>query len=321
MGITERQKDRTRGVGGSDIAKLFNVSKYGNVVDLWHEKLGRKPAFEGNKHTKRGDYIEGACLEFLMDQIGSPKIRRNVERRSGPLLVHLDAQIVGEPIAAECKSATRMDTWGQAADTEAGEEANDLVPVDVMLQVQAQMAAAKNVMTWVILCSPQFEGWFHLYRVEADLELQQSIVCRATDFWEINVKCDTEPECADPPSGEVLALVERVEGKRIELTDAALEWYSQYNTLGKLSSKCHAKRDVLKNKILQEMGDCTIGQFDRGNVHELKVSAIKGRVTRGKGKKYPDEQCETCGIGTRTGAPSVRLTERSATKRIEAPDA
>lgn len=318
MGITERQKDRTRGVGGSDVGKLMNVSKYGNVIDLWHDKCGTAAPFEGNVHTERGDYLEDAGLAFAVKELKFTKIRRNPERRRGPLLVHLDAQVVGELIAIEVKSANESvfysAGWGEADN----DNPNDKVPVEVFLQCQAQMLAAGNSVTYVSLICPLRSGWFHLYKVVANEQLQKEIMLAAVALWEC-VTNKVEPEHDGTANLETMALVKRTEGKAVALEEAGERWFKHYMELGKLASQVHAKRDVYKKKLVAHLGDATIGRLERGSLKELALSTIKGRVTRGKGKNYPDDVCESCGVGTRTGTPSVRLGERNVTKVIEAP--
>ena len=62
--------DRKKGVGGSDIAAICGLSPYRSRLDVWKDKLGLLPDFEGNKFTKAGNYLEPVVAQMFSDETG-----------------------------------------------------------------------------------------------------------------------------------------------------------------------------------------------------------------------------------------------------------
>jgi putative phage-type endonuclease len=70
-------KHRLCGIGGSEIAAVCGISKYKTPLDIYNEKLGLIPPFEGNARTEAGNRLENTVAEWYADETGNKVIRDN----------------------------------------------------------------------------------------------------------------------------------------------------------------------------------------------------------------------------------------------------
>lgn len=126
--------ERRTGLGGSDIAKIFGLSKWGSAVDVYLDKKGLKEDEPESEAMKLGTYLEPYVAERFMEESGlrvidyKPTIHGTGNRSFalGNLdrIVVEDGQDINEVVARlqngdlscvsailECKTATKMDDW------------------------------------------------------------------------------------------------------------------------------------------------------------------------------------------------------------------
>jgi len=131
LGGNDVQNDRThpdrRGfVGGSDVAKIINVSPYGDAFSLYLEKRGEiEPPEEETRTQRRGKILEPAIAQLYAAEHG-------VELDKGATLTMPDAphfraqvdaleDVDGSPIPIEIKSASEFTRgkWGPSGTDDA----------------------------------------------------------------------------------------------------------------------------------------------------------------------------------------------------------
>jgi len=142
---------RSTTIGSSDIGPLCQLSTYKSPRDVYNEKAGLVPAFEGNKNTERGTRLEGVVAEEFEEQelpkMPGLSIRKDNKIRVKPGMAwatcNLDRLIVGDgsPVILELKTATRwaVKNWDAA------------VPTSYYAQVQWQMFVTgyRKAIIWV----------------------------------------------------------------------------------------------------------------------------------------------------------------------------
>jgi len=57
-------------IGASEIAAVLGLNEWMSPLDVWEIKTGRKPPFEGNAHTERGNLQEPMILDWLQRELG-----------------------------------------------------------------------------------------------------------------------------------------------------------------------------------------------------------------------------------------------------------
>jgi putative phage-type endonuclease len=78
-------KARNKGLGGTDIASILGVNKYKSPYQVWEDKTGRGQKFEGNKMTRRGQYMEDAVANYFEDATGMKIIKAS---ESAEICIH-----------------------------------------------------------------------------------------------------------------------------------------------------------------------------------------------------------------------------------------
>jgi len=263
MPITERQRaQRPFNVGGSDIAKILNLSQYECDHDLWLEKTGKLEPKPSSKPARSGNRFEDGLLQWLSGDgdENSPnlgRIRRNVRRvhpdKTTHIAVNLDAILVGldEPMDAKTAGlySPPSDDWGAWG--------TDEVPVEALCQVQAGIACIGDD------CKRGHIGAFIGWRGEVyyeiprndDLIAEIEEACRR--FW-WHVENDTPPEGL--PTLETVKRVIRKEHKETELPE---ELVAAWAAADKTLKAAEGEADKAKAAILAVMGDAEIGQAGR----------------------------------------------------------
>jgi len=181
-------ESRKQGIGSSDAAVVLGLSDYKTPIELWDEKLGEvEPERTINDQWFLG---RGHALEPLIRQNYSDTFNRSVlnirgtvkHKEHGFMLASLDGYTECGRLV-EFKTATSRKGWGEAG--------SDEVPPMYLVQVQHAMFVAGlkvcDVGVTIAGLPPVY------YVVEADAEIQQSILNACEIFWD-NVVTETEPD-------------------------------------------------------------------------------------------------------------------------------
>jgi putative phage-type endonuclease len=89
---------RTQGIGGSEIGKILGHSKYGGVVSVWMEKVGRGHLLEAPSDEQLAIMENGTDMEEMILELYKKKTGRKVvvinailKKPNTPFLVNVDA--------------------------------------------------------------------------------------------------------------------------------------------------------------------------------------------------------------------------------------
>ena len=175
-------------IGGSEIAKVMGLSRWGTPLQVWAQKTGKIPApdLSDNEAVKMGTRLEQFVADLFTEETGkavrkAPKMYQHPEY---PYMVaHIDRIVTGTDELLECKTASvyKKEEW----------EADE-IPQEYILQVMWYLGiTGRKVGHIAVLIGGQS---FKTKPIEFDADLFNSMVETAKDFWENYVLTDTPPK-------------------------------------------------------------------------------------------------------------------------------
>lgn len=286
-------KERLTGLGGSDIHHLFNSEPYGCARKLWYEKTEQKSDYPvvASNVMKRGNKLE-QLIRDEYSEITERKIRRVnrmiTNERLPWAMCHLDAEIVtiddrGTGIL-ECKSVGRPMYY---------KIKDDGIPDSWIFQMQHYLLTTDRKWgSYAILWADNWE--FIHFDIEADKELQHSIIEAGENFWrmvengpaperlEVKDKRCSNCEFRNTCQGEQLMKLAKVESDDIPFDDSLDKLMSEYATLKDLQQEAAELLDGKKREIQETLGDRVLVDCTGFRIYykpiestRLKSSALK----------------------------------------------
>ncbi len=178
--------NRNNFIGGSDIAKIMGLSRWGTPLKLWAEKTGKLPApdLSNVEAVEMGTRLEQFVADLFAVKTGK-SVRRSPKYYQHPdypyMIAHVDRLVTGTDELLECKtcSAYKADEWE-------GEE----IPQEYILQVMWYLGiTGRKIGHIAVLIGGQS---FKYKQIEFDAELFATMVEAAKEFWG-HVQEDTPP--------------------------------------------------------------------------------------------------------------------------------
>ena len=178
--------NRNNFIGGSDIAKIMGLSRWGTPLKLWAEKTGKLPASDLSniEAVEMGTRLEQFVADLFAVKTGK-SVRRSPKYYQHPdypyMIAHVDRLVTGTDELLECKtcSAFKADEWE-------GEE----IPQEYILQVMWYLGiTGRKIGHIAVLIGGQS---FKYKQIEFDAELFATMVEAAKEFWG-HVQGDTPP--------------------------------------------------------------------------------------------------------------------------------
>jgi putative phage-type endonuclease len=214
--------DRSKFLGGSDIASILGVSPWKSPYELWLSKTGRAPLEEisvsQQKRFDRGHRLEPVVLDMLIDRLQDEGnvvdlIRRNeryVDAEHPFLACEIDFELMlnGEHINGDCKTVHPF------AAKKWGEEGTDEVPIEYAAQFMHGLGITKRPRCIVATLIGMDD--LLIYFVDRDDETIDAIRNRAVQFWNECVLLDLPPDPID--FDDCKAIYAKSNGGTIEAT-------------------------------------------------------------------------------------------------------
>lgn len=251
-GLTPAQQEiRKTGLGASEVAAVAGLDPYRSALDVFSEKLGYAPPFEGNRATRLGSRLQPVIAEEALVELGGgtlsePGTLRHPEepwRLATP-----DYLLNGDTILEIKHTGYRSaDAWGQGEDE---------IPARVLAQVTWQMDVAgihKGAVAALIGGSD-----LRVYPVAYDPELAQSLVSVCRTFWFENVMAGVPPEIDGSDSAR-LYLAQRFPRETRPIADATAEQeqlVAQLKQAKDEATLAEARVTLYENRLKAAIGDC-----------------------------------------------------------------
>ena len=253
--------DRSRFLGGSDVAAVLGVSHYRTPLELWQEKTGRK-VFEADpeeaRRKSRGQKLEPFIVEMAVEKLREQGhtveiITRNA-RYFDPSLPFLSCEIDaelevdGQEVNFDAKSAsgtTRL-RWG--------EEGTDQVPLEYAAQFMHGLGITARPKT-LVAALRSFDD-VELYEVPRDELTIQAMREKCVLFWRDCVEADRPP---DPITfADCRELWPEGNGKRVEATDEVLALIDELRQVADRKKTLANREEWLRFELARFMGPAEV---------------------------------------------------------------
>lgn len=189
MSLTEQQLQQRKGyVTGSDCAVILGLSPWGNIIDLWRQKLGleEQEDISWKPAIKAGNYLEPVVAQWFSDETGKLcevdtefKISKSYPFMAG----NIDRKITGENAILECKTTSRDDNWGIDGDNS--------IPDYYLCQIAHYTSVCDVERAYIAVLIRGSD--FRWYTYERNYKLEEVIIKKEKAFWEC-VQTETPPE-------------------------------------------------------------------------------------------------------------------------------
>ncbi|EAM9867614.1 YqaJ viral recombinase family protein [Salmonella enterica] len=225
--------DRTKYLGGSDVAGILGISPWRTPLEVYLDKVQPriKPvAPSKQKVFTRGQRMEPYVIDLLSEETGLEIIHRGnryIHRDYGFIAAEIDAEAAsGENIEIKTVSPFKAKEWGEVQ--------TDAIPVHYTAQaMHGLMVTGKQVCVFGVLIGGDD---FRIYRVERDEETIQAILEKEIAFWDRVINLNP-PEATTV--SDISLMFEKDSGSSIEADGKALALFnelrdmkSRYKSLG-----------------------------------------------------------------------------------------
>lgn len=276
-------------LGASEIPVLAGVVKWKSPIQLWQEKMGIAPPFDGNEFTewgtileepirqwygrKRGVSIRKPAAAFVHpteswascspDGLVYPTVDRNTD---------FDELSVDRGLEVKCRGAHRADEWG--------EQDTDEVPFDVAIQCQWSMWITGLARWDVATLIGGNQG--RIYTLNADPIVIDGLVTIARAFWFGHVVTGTQPPI-DGSQATHDFLKERyarsIANERPATVEEA-EWLRQLRGIRAEKKEIETRELLTKNLLIDSMKEIEAVRATDGSWASFK--APNGTTTKWK---------------------------------------
>jgi len=277
-------ENRRTGIGGSDIADILGISRYGSPFSVWVAKVYGASDLRDTGAMRFGRDTEPMLAKWFEEDTGL-KTRRNnyiLAHDDYPFLIaNIDREIVGGGILEiKTTNAYNKDSW------------DDKVPDEYMCQLQWYLGITGN--SFGYFCCLMGSRDFVIYKVDFDKELFDVMVNKAVYFWNKFVI----PKVAPIAGGRDIDALKRLypEGipeTSIELSEAAEIAACQRKEALEIITRQTKIKDEAEAILRQEMGDNEQGATDNIIVTLKKPKNLSFDVDKLKAE-YPEIYNECC---------------------------
>lgn len=261
---------RSLSIGSSEAAAAVGISPYSTPLEVYARKRGEIPEFEGNDYTRMGQLLEPIVKsEFC-------RVTETILRDPNPGLyqhpVHVGITatpdgIISDDELLEAKTASwRMKgSWGG--------QGSDDVPDQYLVQCQWQMAVMGASLVHLPVL---FDGAeLKLFKVMRNEDLISLLIKAGLELLErIRDGRPPEPTWTHPSTPQLIKEIHSsIEDTRINLTDAEVVLWNEYEALGRIIKGNEERRDECKSRVLHAIGDNFAGLLPDGRMIRRKVVA------------------------------------------------
>ncbi|WP_445153265.1 YqaJ viral recombinase family nuclease [Enterobacter hormaechei] len=221
--------DRTKYLGGSDVAGILGISPWRTPLEVYLDKVQPriKPVDPSKQKVfTRGQRMEPYVIDLLSEETGLEIIHRGnryIHRDYGFIAAEIDAEAAtGENIEIKTVSPFKAKEWGEVQ--------TDAIPVHYTAQaMHGLMVTEKQVCVFGVLIGGDD---FRIYRVERDEETIQAILEKEVSFWDRVINLNP-PEATTV--SDISLMFEKDAGSSIEADGKAL---ALFNDLRDMKSRC-----------------------------------------------------------------------------------
>lgn len=296
-------EQRTKGVGGSDVAAIMGLSPWRTPAQVWLEKTGRaKPEdLSGKPYVEFGNIMEPLIGKWYAEQHPERTVRR----------VNAICQSIKRPWAQASLDYEVKDglVWGvlEIKTARTAQDWQDGVPAYYLTQITHYMSVTNRPFADVaVFFRDTCE--FACYRVEVDVEDLHAVNAAVDDFWANYVTTDVMPQLVGT-AGEVQALTDwhgpATTGFAPTHDPAALEAITAYQDAKQREDAANADKTAASAKLIEIIGDAKGIETDVAKVTWKRYKAEKFD-TKALKAAYPDIYAQFASSYTRNGGILIK---------------
>jgi putative phage-type endonuclease len=263
---------RQRGIGGSDVAAICNMSRYKSPMNVYLDKLGEIPPLEDNPKMKAGRMLEPIVADWFAEETGYKVAKRNalLQHPKHPyMLANIDRWVVGQKAGLECKNTSeycREDWSGTQA------------PREYVLQCNHYMAVT-GAERWFI--AVLIGGWDLQWRViERNDDLIDKLIEIEGGFWNEHVMSKVPPAFSHQDTDYLKEQYPQSDAsKSIELPEEAYPVMQSLFEAREVKKKATEQEETAKNQIKGFMGEAERAYF-QGDLRFTWKTGSKSRTFR-----------------------------------------
>ena len=272
---------RRKGIGGSDVAPIFGLSKYRTAIDVYEDKLGLRPERPQTAPMRFGLLLEDAVARAFVEDTGIlvRKVRGGIRRakhvRAFPMIGSFDREAYGSNVPAggalvEIKTSrigegyAKSDEWRDLAPEKR-------VPTDAFLQVQHYLEVARYEVAFVVVLVAGSE--IRTVEIPRDPDVGADLVEEEGRFWHDYIEAGVVPPVSAEDQAYLLRrFPEALEAEIVATADVELDlnlFFELVEEIGRLTEQKEAAKARLKSymgsakKLVAGSGSATWSRFER----------------------------------------------------------
>ncbi len=211
MSLPDPAIDRSQGIGASEAAIVLGLDKRRTPFDLWLEKTGKRPHFEGNRYTLMGKKLEPVIAELYAEERGVELQTAEAKRHADlPILWSTpDRLVVGSPLGLECKAVL--------SPSAAREYGDDSFPARHAVQCALGMACF-DLPSWDLAALIGVD--LRVYRIERDREMEARLLALLAAWWQKHIVDGEAPKIdgSDAAAAYIESRYPKNSGRMLEAT-------------------------------------------------------------------------------------------------------
>ena len=245
--------DRSKYLGGSDIGAILGLSRFRSPLEVWMEKTGKEVKTLDSLPLRFGSFAESFVASEYSRSTGFDLIHDEsiyVHPEYSFMSAHIDRFVLEGGACAptrilECKTANpfSLGDWGEVG--------TDQVPLSYLCQCLWYMAITNlNRVDLAVLLG---NSDFRIYEINRDLELESTILQKASFFWNTYVLHDVPP----PAQSEADCQTLFSKGDPAKSVEAHSETLELRKRLALLNSEIDTREEeisAIKQNIMNQMG-------------------------------------------------------------------
>jgi len=293
---------RKRSIGASEIAAILECNENMSPLDVWLVKTGRKPPFEGNEHTRRGNRQEAQILEWLAEDLGC-RIATDC-----PSIAHEGGLATATPdgfvVVPKVEESIMIEHWSGAI---AKSDAQVLWELrhDIDFYVGLEIAEAKSTLktinsvedipaTWLIQCQWQMlctglkkahlaifgpmVSNYQRFEIEYNEKLAFDLLAQAEQWWETHIVGDKEPEPMN--EADILLLYPQSNGRSMEAVPELYDAICKMNELKSKEKDCKDAIEEIRQRVVLAIKPFEVVKYGGRWIASYKTNTKGSRTLR-----------------------------------------
>ncbi|WP_438979455.1 YqaJ viral recombinase family protein [Polynucleobacter sp.] len=246
--------DRSKYLGGSDIGAILGLSRFRSPLEVWMEKTGKENKRLDSLPLRFGSFAEEFVASEYARATGFELIHDEsiyIHPQYSFMSAHIDRIVMEDGSSSparilECKTANPFSSgdWGEVG--------SDEVPMSYLCQCIWYMAITN--IDKVDLAVLFGNSDFRIYEIARDLELENTVLQKASLFWNDYVLKDLPPPAQS--EADCRALFSKGDpAKSIEAKAQTLELTSRLQVLNSEIDVREQEISTIKQNIMNQMGE------------------------------------------------------------------